>query len=133
MDLTEASMRYVRRALLLGLLVAMALYEPPAHATCSTAGIESAYAHETITVSSTALGFTNALYEQGSGNAASALVAVETNAIRWWADGTTTPTASVGMPAAANATLEICGFSNIKKFRMIRQTSDASVSVSYFR
>lgn len=127
-------MRYVRRALLFGLLVAMALWQEPAKAaTCVATGTLNAYAHETITVSTTSVGFNAVLYQQGSGDAQSALVTVAADSIRWFADGTIAPTTTVGHLASAGTPIEICGFSNIKNFRMIRVTTDSTVTVSYFR
>lgn len=120
-----------RLFILLGLVLSAALYQEPAKATC-TADTVSAYAHETLTVSSTALGFTANLYDQGSGQAASALVTITGDNIRFWSDGGT-PTATVGHLVTVGTPIEVCGFGNVKNFRMIRQTTDATVSVSYFR
>lgn len=127
-------MRKRLSVVLVALILALSVWHSPqAQATCLGTGTYNGYAHETITVSTTALGFNSVLYEQASGNASSALVAVETNAIRWFADGTIAPTTTVGFPAAAGSNIEICGFSNIKNFRMIRQSADATITVQYFR
>lgn len=113
-------------------LLSMALYQEPAQAGNCSPQTLSAYTHETITVSNTSIGFTAALYDQSAGSAQSALVTITGDSIRWWADGGT-PTATVGHLVTAGTPVEVCGFSNIQKFRMIRQTTDATVSVSYFR
>lgn len=113
-------------------LLSMALYQEPARAGSCSSNTLSAYGNETITVSNTALGFTAALYDQGSGQAQSALVTIAGDSIRWWANGAV-PTATVGHLVTAGTPVEVCGFANIKNFRMIRQTTDATVSVSYFR
>jgi len=123
-----------KRLVLLALLLGVATYESPeARATCAASSSYNAFAHETITVSSTAVGFNSVLYDQASGQATAALVSVSGDAIRFWSDGTIAPTATVGHPVPIASTVEICGFANVKNFRMIRQTTDSTVSVSYFR
>lgn len=93
-----------------------------------------AFNQEQLTVSSTAIGFTSAKYfpTDGTRPANKAIVTVDpTNAIRWTMDGTT-PTASVGH-YLVGGTIEIDGYNNIKKFRMIRVSVDASVSATFLR
>lgn len=99
---------------------------------CPGPAVLSAYAQETITVSTTSIGFTSALITQGAGDAQLASVSIETNAIRFFGNGST-PTASVGHPVAAGSTITVCGQANIKNFRMIRQSADATATVSYYR
>lgn len=100
---------------------------------CMGANYLAPFAFETITVSSVSLGFTAAsAYPTGGPAADMAVVDVETNGIRYRADGTA-PTASVGNPVAAAATFTVCGQPSIKAVRFIRQTSDATLSVSYYK
>jgi hypothetical protein len=112
-------------------LLSMALYQEPVKAGSCTSDTLSAYTGETITVSSTSIGFTAALYNQGE-QAQSALVTIAGDSIRFWPNGQT-PTATVGHLVTAGTPVEVCGFGNISKFRMIRVTGDATVTVSYFR
>lgn len=91
------------------------------------------FAHETIAVSSTAVGLTVATFSPASGpGAQGALIAVEGGAVRFWVDGTD-PTAAVGVPAAAGTTITLNGQNGLRGFRVIRQTVDAIVSVVYLR
>ena len=123
-----------KRLVLLALLLGVAVYQSPeAQATCAITSSYSAFAHETITVSSTSVGFNSVLYDQASGQASAALVSVAGDAIRFFSDGTIAPTATVGHLVPVGSNVEVCGFSNVKNWRMIRQTTDATVTVSYFR
>jgi len=122
----------LRLGVLVALLLGLSLYRgPEAKADCSPPS-SSSYAHETITVSNTALGFTSNLINQGAGQATFALVTVAVDNVRFWSDGTA-PTATVGHIVVAGTPVSVCGFDNIKNFKMIRVTTDATVSVSYFR
>lgn len=122
----------LRFGVLLAMLVGLSVYQgPDVRADCQPpAG--SAFQHETITVSSSSIGFTTGIIDNGSGQATYALVSIETNAVRFWSDGSA-PTATVGHPVAAASMIEVCGYGNIKNFRMIRQSADATATVSYFR
>lgn len=91
---------------------------------------------ETITVSNTALGFTAAkiLSHTAGGRhkrCVKALVTVEADAIRINFDGST-PTATVGHKLSVGDSFSIVGDQNITKWRMIRVTNDATVSVTYY-
>lgn len=57
------------------------------------------------------------------------LIIPETNAIRWRDDGGT-PTASVGMPAAAASGTDFDG--NIANLSLIAQSGTATVNLSYY-
>jgi hypothetical protein len=92
---------------------------------------------EVITVSSTALPFTATAYAPAGQNpAVLAVCTVETDSIRYRVSGLN-PTASVGTIAIATATapasFTVCGTMNIQRFRMIRVTTDASVTCQYYR
>lgn len=122
-----------KRLLLLAAVLGMALYQAPAQANCNTLGSPGVFAFETITVSSVSIGFTAATYAPtGEQQAFAALVSLETNAIRFRSDGTA-PTAAVGHAVSAGSNIEVCGTANVRNFRMIRQSADATATVSYFR
>ncbi len=88
--------------------------------------------HEELTISTAALGFTDATIKQAAGNAAIAVVTVETDAIRYWVDGTT-PTSSSGHLAPADTAFTICGLNSIDNFLAIRVTLDAAIKASFFK
>jgi hypothetical protein len=93
--------------------------------------------HESITISSTALGLTAANYSYESTATLSkkkadrALITTETDQIRWTCDGTT-PDADTGHLSNAGSVLELEGYDAIRLFRAIRVTGDATLKVSYF-
>ena len=87
---------------------------------------------ETITVSNTAIGFTTATIVTSTTSASYAYGYVATDAVRYRDDGVN-PTAAVGIPVAVSTYFEVCGAAAVRAFRMIRQTTDASVSVAYYR
>lgn len=58
-----------------------------------------------------------------------ALITAESQAVRW-RDDNTAPTASVGMPLAAGATLQYDG--DLTKIQFIEQTGSAKLNVSYY-
>lgn len=100
---------------------------------CTNDGTLVPFQFETITVSSTAVGFTSATFQPaGQTPAIMAVVTLATNDVRWRVDGIA-PTAAIGHAYAATGALTVCGLQNIQQFKMIRQTSDATASVSYFR
>lgn len=92
----------------------------------------SSFASETLTVSSTALPLTKATWSPSGGQAATAAyMTVKTDNVLFWLDGST-PTATVGHVFAAGGSLVICG-PDLAKFRVIRQTNDATLSITYLR
>ena len=58
-----------------------------------------------------------------------AIITAETQAVRW-RDDDTAPTASVGMPLAAGATLQYDG--DLTKIQFIEQTASAKLNISYY-
>lgn len=98
-------------------------------------GGKPTYAFETVTVSSTAIGITSTLVtkpsttEGQSRTAEFALVTVETDSIRYRTDGTN-PTAAVGHLLVAGDVLQLDNFDDIRRFRAIRVTTDATIQVS---
>lgn len=87
---------------------------------------------EKITVSSTALGFTTATAFPDSGPADLVVCRVETDSIRYRVDGVS-PVAATGMLKASGEEFTVCGVTTAKRFRMIRVTTDATVSCTYYR
>lgn len=85
--------------------------------------------YEAIAVSSTAVSLTIAKYMLG--HETMALITVETDSIRWRADGED-PTAAEGLLLPAGYSISIAGKMVLNNFKMIRVTGDASVKVQYF-
>lgn len=106
-------------------------------------GFLPALNHESITVSSTAVGFTAAkIINQPTTNGVAdpirrcveAFVTVEDQPARYTYDGTTPTTgaAGVGHLLAAGDTLTIQGYEAISKFRIIRSgVTDSALRVTY--
>lgn len=100
--------------------------------------VGAAFDEEVITVSNTALGFTEATAAPSKGLpsmpcwADAAYLTVEGDAVRYYISGAT-PTATVGHPLAVGEDLLVVGRTNVSQFRMIRQTTDATVTVTYLR
>lgn len=122
----------MKRLLAVLMLLTLAASSQAAPGGCGWGTYLSSIDSEQLTVSSTALPFTAAKYSRGGAIPMLAVVAVQTNGIRTLDSGLN-PTASVGMPWAAASTFSVCGESNIRAFRMIRQTSDAVVDISYYK
>ena len=90
-----------------------------------------AYAHEAITVSSTALTFTTATMLPTGVNPVAIKITVETDAIRYLDTGTA-PTDSTGHQSDPGEVLWVCG-SSIGRFQMIRKTNNATARVTFYR
>lgn len=58
-----------------------------------------------------------------------AIITAETQAVRW-RDDDVNPTATVGMPLAAGATLQYDG--DLTKIKFIEQTGSAKINVTYY-
>lgn len=92
-----------------------------------------AIGHEQLTVSTTAVGLTPPTGLRPR----HALISIQTNAIRWRADGTD-PTASIGIPKAAATEIDLtdpmgdyAGF--LSKAKFIRSGgADATLDIQYF-
>ena len=103
------------------------------------AGIYQPYDYESITVSSTAIGFTLSKYKP-SGNALEndnrpamrVLLTVETNTIRYRVDGTD-PTAAEGHSLGSGDVLTLVGPDAISQFRAIAAVGDGTIRVTYER
>ena len=87
-------------------------------------------AYEAITVSTSTIGFTAALYTQAD----SADCIVENNGIRYRFDQMgPAPTATVGNPAGADKTFTVTGRENLAQFLAIRSGgANAILHVNYF-
>ena len=83
--------------------------------------------YEDLTVSSTALALTR--NDQGFDRAT---ITVETDAVRFKLTGDV-PTAALGVLVAASSAIELESASEIKDFRVIRVTNDATLRVHYGR
>lgn len=84
------------------------------------------YQQSTSLSTSTAAGLPSLPSNPGAG---SALISVESSAIRWRDDGTA-PTSSVGQPIGAAQA--ICYAQDLGAFQMIGQTAGATVNVTYY-
>ena len=96
-----------------------------------------AFAYESITVSTAAIGLTSSKIVPTSGPTRPAFevfISVEpTNGLRYRMDGTD-PTSAEGHALAGGSTLTIQGTKNLQALRLIRSgAADADVKVSYFR
>jgi hypothetical protein len=98
----------------------------------TTVEIRCPIAKETLVVSSTALPLTASAYDRDGLSADQATITCETDAVRYWADGSI-PTASVGHVLAAAGALLLYGQQAIQNFRVIRVTNDATLSITYSR
>lgn len=100
-------------------------------------GSLDAYAHESITVSTTPIGITSTLLKQQLGSstqsrgAAEALLSVETNSVRYTTDGTA-PSATVGHLLAAGDVLVVSGVGNLQRLRFRAAAADGAVKVTLF-
>lgn len=62
-----------------------------------------------------------------------AVVCARTQNVNYTTDGTTTPTASVGMQLIQNQCVSLSGATVLANFRAIQQTATATLDVSYFK
>lgn len=88
--------------------------------------------HQKLTVSSTAVGLTKPTGTRPR----RAIITVETDAVRWRADGTD-PDSSTGIPQAASSRIDwtdpMADYSAlIDKVKFIRVTNDATLNIQYF-
>lgn len=90
------------------------------------------FAYEAITVSSAAIGLTLSTWNVNA-REHSALLALESNQIRYTLDGSTTPTSSVGHLMNIGDSLILENSDALKNFKAIRVSGDASLKVTYFK
>lgn len=115
------------RRMLATLAVVLALSAPVVWANSCFQSPDPLYSrgYETITVSTSAVGFTV------PAGTLLAVVMVETDAIRYRDDGTD-PTSSLGMPVTSGGSLVVCP-NQLSRIRFIRSgANDASLKVSYY-
>lgn len=95
------------------------------------------FAHESVTVSTVSKALTSTTYAPTGSSSSSgkpaeyALITVETDSIRIYMDGTAADAS--GHLIVANSIVELFGANQIRNFRAIRVTSDATLRVSYGR
>lgn len=129
-------MRLTRFALL-ALVVGLFMFtSPPVQAGpqgCTSFPELNSFAFEQLAVSSTAVALTSTVYAPAGQNQADmAVVSVETNPVRHRDDGVP-PTAAVGQPDPVSVPLLVCGQFQIQNIRFIRQVSDSTIDVTYYR
>jgi hypothetical protein len=118
------------------LLVSIALLWLPALIQAQCPGMtvqQTPFATETLTVSSTAKAFTTAVYKPSGVTVTMAMVSVEGGAIRYQVVGTPTATAGHPLSGTTGSTFAICGVDSIAGFKAIRQTTDATLFVTYYK
>ena len=125
----------IRRAIPALLLLATLASPAPAQFASVCPGVARAltpYAHETLTVSNSAVTLTSATY--GASGQTPVLAELRVDAgmglFRYWTDGTT-PTASVGSEGSAPG-LNVCGPA-IKTIKLIRESTDVTIYVTYYK
>ena len=127
----------LRRILSIGVLLSLVFAPaPPVKAqsagSCADLGALVPMDFEVITVSSAAIGFTTSKIATSTATAKVAVWYLAANAVNYREDGTN-PTAGVGMPVAAGTYGTTCGQKAVSQIRFIRQSADATLSVSYYR
>lgn len=92
----------------------------------------SIFTEESITVGVTSVGLTAATFAPANAiEARYALITVETDAIRWYASGTAADAS--GHLTNNGDVIELQGNENVRNFRAIRVTANATIRVSYGR
>lgn len=89
------------------------------------------FASEHLTVGATVKTFTASVYKPPGITPSMAVVSVEQGTILYQVVGTPTPT--VGHPVMPPATFTICGIDSIAAFKAIRVSTDALLTVTYYR
>lgn len=97
------------------------------------AGQYTAYAFESVTVSTTSIGLTAGNFDNNTESVKRIIITIESAQIRWRYDGGA-PTASVGHLNNPFDTIILVGRTNISNFRAIRAGStDATIRVTFER
>ena len=94
------------------------------------------FATETLTIGGTAVGLTVAIYAPATAvapqqPASYAVITVEGDQVRFWPTGD--PTATLGILLNVNDMVELHGVNEIRTFRAIRVTNNATLQVAYAR
>ena len=115
----------MRRAL----LFLAVFFAVPAWADCTTGSPPITFNSEKLTISSTGIGFTAAVFgSAGGGPAVRAYCGVETDSIRFLIQKV--PTATTGILVPAGSFFEVCA-EDIARALMIRVTADATINCIY--
>lgn len=125
----------MKRLIVVALLLIPAIGLDAAPDNCTANPVLNPMGYESITVGSTAIGFTATVYApSGVGPADFALVTVETASLRYREDGVN-PTTSEGHLVAESQILKVCGQRSIQLVRFIEavEADAATIKVSYFR
>lgn len=97
----------------------------------------SAYAHETLAVSTAVKSLTAATYEPTDflpTRCRGALITVHAQPLRYTLNGTDPVAATTGHYAAVGAEIFVKGYQNVKNFKAIRDGGvDSQIGVTYFR
>ena len=126
-------MRMFRAVLVAILALASASYAGAAPGNCGSGPMLTTFAGETLTVSSTALGFTSTVaYPPGVQPAILAVCNVRGDVLSATDTGVV-PTSSVGAQWAVGSTFSVCGVNNVKRWRGIRVTNDVTLYCEYSR
>jgi len=116
----------------LSLLCLWLLMPASSHAQCSGITVVlQPLDEETVEVSSTAVALTPSKYQQSKGTAAFASIQIQGGAILYRLAGT--PTTTEGATATAGQTLTVCGLPSLQALRFLRQQTDATLFVTYYR
>jgi hypothetical protein len=118
--------------LLVALILAIAPTEAASDGLCpGITGAMTAFADEKITVSSSAIGFTQATYHSNVHPVSLAVFSIETDSVRYRVTGPA-PTSSTGHLLSAGSVGVVCGATLLANFKAIRVTSDATMQVTYY-
>lgn len=126
----------MKKRLLAVVLLALAYSVPgdAGPAGCTDLPYLTPFAKETLTISTTALGFTAATYAPAGGQPADmAITSFEGDDVRYWEDGSD-PTSTSGHKVTNGSFLTTCGRPAISQIKFIRDNStDVTGYVSFYR
>lgn len=91
------------------------------------------YPYTPLTPMQTAVSITSSTALTIPSGATYAVVCVEGNNARYSTDGTTTPTATVGMVLLQNQCVSLSGATTLARFLAIQVAATATLDVSYFK
>jgi len=104
------------------------------HAQCPGVTVpQTPFAKETLTISTTVRPLTSSVYKPTGTTPSMAVVSVEGGDIRYYVVGTPTATDGHPIPGTPAQTFPICGLDSIAGFKAIRQTSDATLFITYYK
>lgn len=100
---------------------------------CESIGGNTAGSFTPLSPMQAGLAITSATSLTAPSGATYAVACAAGQSVNYTTDGTTTPTASVGMPLAQGQCLTLSGASVIANFKAIQQSATATLNVSYFK